>query len=113
MGKMEQHKAIVASLVNEIAQFGSTPFEDVENQVILDNERGHYLLYNSGWHNNRRNYGCYLHLQVKPDGKVWVQHDGTNLKIAEELMKKGIQKSDIVLEFQAPYKREMVAAEAA
>lgn len=108
MGKMEQHKIIVAELVKEIAKFGSTPFEDVENQVIMDNERGHYLLYNSGWHNNRRNYGCYLHLQVKTDGKVVVQHDGTNLKIAEELVKKGIPKKDIVLEFQAPYKRELM-----
>ena len=105
---MEKHKAIVANLVKEIAQFGSTPFADVENQVIMDDERGHYLLYNSGWHNNRRNYGCYLHLQVKPDGKVAVQHDGTNLKIAEDLVKKGIPKKDIVLEFQAPYKREMM-----
>jgi hypothetical protein len=105
---MEKYKAIVAALIQEIAQFGSTPFDDVQNQIIMDNERGHYLLYNSGWHNNRRNYGCYLHLQVRLDGKVAVQHDGTNLKIAEELVKKGVLKEDIVLEFQAPYKRGMM-----
>jgi hypothetical protein len=108
MLKIEQYKAIVTALVHEIAKFGFTPFDDVENHIILDNERGHYLFYNSGWHNNRRNYGCYLHLQVRPDGKVVVQHDGTNLKIAEELVKKGISKEDVVLEIQAPYKREMV-----
>ncbi|HFA52148.1 MAG TPA: XisI protein [Bacteroidetes bacterium] len=108
MGKMEKHKIIVTKVVKEIAQFGSTPFEGVETQIIIDQEHGHYLLYNSGWHNNHRNYGCYLHLQVKPDGKVWVQHDGTNLDIASELVNKGIPASDIVLEFQAPYKREFL-----
>lgn len=112
MGKMEQHKKIVAALAQEIAQFGSTPFDDVENQVIIDNEHGHYLLYNIGWHENRRNYGCYLHLQVKPDGKVYVHHDGTNLKISSELVKKGIPAADVVLEFQAPYKRRLAGAAA-
>lgn len=108
MGKLEKTKKIVKNTVLEISQYGSTPFEDIENQVIIDEERGHYLLYNSGWHNNRRNYGCYLHIQVKEDGKVWVQHDGTNLKVALELEKKGIPESDIILEFHAPYKRELL-----
>ncbi len=108
MGNLVKYKSIVSDLVKEIATYGSTPFEDVENQIIMDEERGHYLLYNSGWHNNKRNYGCYLHIEVKPDGKVWLQHDGTNLKVATELVKKGIPKEDIVFGFYAPYKRQML-----
>jgi XisI protein len=42
---------------------------------------------------------------IKPSGKVWLQHDGTSLRIAEELHERGIPKSDIVIGFQPPYVR--------
>jgi hypothetical protein len=57
-----------------------------------------------GWHNNRRVYGIVLHINIK-NGKIWLQHNGTEFSIAGELEKLGVPKSDIVLGFQAPYKR--------
>ena len=39
-------------------------------------------------------------------GRVWLQHDGTDLRIAERLVENGISKSDIVIGFQPPHVRE-------
>ncbi len=39
-------------------------------------------------------------------GKIWIQHNGTEIGIADELVKLGVSKEDIVLGFQAPYKRK-------
>ncbi len=33
------------------------------------------------------------------DGKVWIQHDGTNRPVAEALLDEGIPREDIVLAF--------------
>jgi hypothetical protein len=46
-----------------------------------------------------------LHLDIK-EGKVWVQHNATEIRIAHELASMGIPKEDIILGFQAPYARE-------
>ncbi|MCB9298392.1 MAG: XisI protein [Lewinellaceae bacterium] len=66
--------------------------------------RRHYLLFSNGGEGERV-YGCYLHIDVANDGKVWVQHDGTDVAIAEKLLEKGIPKIDIVLGFHAPFVR--------
>ena len=44
-------------------------------------------------------------LNIK-DGKIWIQHDGTEVGIALELVKQGVPKHDIVLGFHAPFKRQ-------
>lgn len=38
--------------------------------------------------------------------KVWVQHDGTEVGIADELVKLGVPKEDIVLAFHEPLVRK-------
>jgi hypothetical protein len=39
------------------------------------------------------------------DGKIWIQHDGTERGVANELVELGVPKDDIVLAYQPPYKR--------
>jgi hypothetical protein len=46
-----------------------------------------------------------LHLDIK-DGKIWIQHDGTEIGIANQLVALGVPKSDIVLAFHSPFKRQ-------
>ncbi|WP_345961213.1 XisI protein [Pseudanabaena sp. Chao 1811] len=74
--------------------------KDVEAQTIFDVERDHYQLVYVGWsRNDIRDYGCLLHLDIK-DEKIWIQYDGTEGSIAYELLKLGVPREDIVLEFQ-------------
>ena len=51
-----------------------------------------------GWSNKRRVYRCVIHIDIK-DGKIWIQHDGTEGCVASELLVQGIDKQDIVLGF--------------
>lgn len=58
----------------------------------MDEKQSQYLLYFNGRTRDPRTYGCYLHLEVSLDAKVWVHHDGTDLKIAEQLLNQAIPK---------------------
>jgi len=107
MEKVIQYKNIVRTLLEEIAAM-SPSTEEVETQVIMDEERGHYLLFAVGWEKSRWIYFTFFHVDVKPDGRVWLQHDGTDLRVAEQLIKRGIPKNNIVVGFQAPFVRPMM-----
>lgn len=104
MEKGLEYRRIVKKLLEEYSsELNRTP-DPIETFVIADEEKGHYLLYNSGWQNERRTYGCSLHINVRGE-KVYIQRNHTELEIASELAEKGIPKEAIVLEFQAPSKR--------
>lgn len=107
MDKVAQYKAIVQGIMQEIADM--TPTDDFsETQLIMDSDHGHFVLFSIGWYNNKREYLPFVHLDVKPDGKIWIQHDGTDLVLAQWLLDKGIPKSDIVLAFHAPANRDLI-----
>ncbi|NEQ98820.1 MAG: XisI protein [Cyanothece sp. SIO2G6] len=77
-----------------------------ETQAIFDQQRDHYQLVHVGWRRNgQRNYGCVLHLDIK-DGKIWIQHDGTEDGIASALVELSVPKTDIVLGFHDPFMRQ-------
>ena len=75
---------------------------DRENQLIFDTKRHHYQVLNIGWKEQKRIYGVIIHLDIKDD-KIWIQRDGTEIGIANQLIAAGVPKQDIVLGFQAPY----------
>lgn len=58
-----------------------------------------------GWKDSERTHQCVLHIDIKSDGKIWIQEDWTEVGIANELAKAGVPKSEIVLGFYAPYRR--------
>lgn len=103
MATIEAYREYVQQLLMEHSQLGAGD-SNVEMQVIFDVERDHYQLVQVGWLNGRRIYGCILHLDIK-DGKIWIQHNGTEFSIADELISLGVQKQDIVLGFHSPSKR--------
>nr|WP_225226143.1 XisI protein [Komarekiella delphini-convector] len=91
-------------MLREYAEI-SSPDSEVETQIVFDTERDHYQLMNVGWKNQRRVYGCFLHIDIK-DGKIWLQHNGTEYEVAEELANLGIPKQNIVIGFHSPFKRQ-------
>lgn len=107
MDKVKKYKAAARKVAEYIASISPSD-ENVETQLITDDEHGHYLLYSVGWEKTYREYGAFVHMDVKPDGKVWLQHDGTDLRVALLLVEEGVPKKDIVLAFQAPHRRELL-----
>jgi hypothetical protein len=101
---VEQYRQWIQQLLSARAERGlSQPH--IETQAVLDTERDHYLLLHTGWRENRRTHGCSLHLDIK-DGKIWIQHDGTEIGIATQLLELGVPAHDIVLAFHSPNMRK-------
>lgn len=104
MDQLEQYRQIIQQV---LTRYVSIPVAngEIESQIVFDTERDHYQVMDVGWDGYRRVHGCVLHLDIK-DGKIWVQHNATELRIAHELVAMGVDKDDIILGFQAPYARE-------
>lgn len=77
----------------------------VETQLVVDTQQDHYQLVNVGWNNGQRVYGVVIHIDLK-DGKIWLQQNLTDQLVAEDLVKLGIPKEQIVLGFQPVYMRK-------
>ena len=106
MDKLEHYKKLVKEIFVKYASYGiNKPEEDVKTDVFIDNEKNQYLLFEKGWRGYDRVYGCFLHISIQNE-KIWIEHDGTSVGIANELVKLGVPKEDIVLAFQPPKKRK-------
>ncbi|MGF1491829.1 MAG: XisI protein [Microcoleaceae cyanobacterium] len=105
---VEEYRRYIQELLLERAKRSAPGLAQmqIEAQIIFDTERDHYQLVHVGWKpNERRNYGCVLHLDIKGE-KIWIQHDGTEGGIANALVEKGVPKQQIVLGFQPPSMRQ-------
>lgn len=104
MAELERYREAIQNLLQEYAAYGRDDRE-VETELICDTTRDHYQLVHVGWQGDRRIYGCILHFDIK-DRKIWLQHNGTESDVAEELVERGVSKTDIVIGFQSPFKRQ-------
>jgi XisI protein len=104
MDKLSLYRQVIQKILTD---YVATPIAngEIESQTVFDTQQDHYQVVNVGWDGHRRVYGCVLHLDIK-DGKVWVQQNMTEMRIAHELVEMGVQKEDIILGFQADYVRE-------
>jgi hypothetical protein len=104
MDKLQQYRQIIQELLAEQAHPYSHS-DDVETEIICDMERDHYQLSYIGWEDQKRIFNLILHFDIK-DGKIWIQHNGTETAIAQVLKDQGVPASDIVLGFHSPFKRQ-------
>jgi hypothetical protein len=103
MDKTDRYGALVEDILREYASYKPT-YGDIEVEMIVLPETGHYQLMNVGWHGQHRIHGCVLHVDIR-GGKIWIQHDGTEEGIASRLVEAGVPREDIVLAFHSPFKR--------
>ncbi len=103
MDKLTLYRSYIQEILRDRAYLplGDT---EVEAQTIFDTRNDHYQLVHTGWQDDNRLYGCVVHVDIK-NGRFWIQYDGTEVGIANDLVDKGVPKEDIVLAFHAPYKR--------
>lgn len=105
MEQTERYRQAVTRLIEEYARFGK-PLGEVRMEPVIDRERDHYELIQVGWIGRRRIHGCVLHIDIR-EGKVWIEHNGTDGRIAEELVEAGIPTQDIIVAFQPPEVRHL------
>ncbi len=104
MDKLENYRNIVEKLLREYAAMPYS-YGEIERRTMFDRENDSYLLYIVGWSERRRYHGINMHIDII-NGKIYIQHDGTEEGIADDLEREGVPKSDIVLAFHAPELRK-------
>ncbi|MEO0988267.1 MAG: XisI protein [Cyanobacteria bacterium J06639_14] len=105
---VEQYRQYIRQLLAERAQritAQRNSWPEYEAQTLFDTEHDHYQLLYVGWRGTKRDFGCILHLDIR-QGKIWIQHDGTEEGIANRLVALGVPKQDIVLAFHEPEVRQ-------
>ena len=104
MDILDSYRQIIQSLLTDYA---AIPIANglIDCYTVFDTKQDHYQVMNVGWDGHRRVYGCVLHLDIK-GGKVWVEQNMTEMRVAQELVERGVSKEDIVLGFQAPEMRQ-------
>jgi hypothetical protein len=100
MDQRDRYRAIVRRLIEEYAAC-KPAYVQIQLEAVIDREHDHYAVMQVGWDGGRRVHGCILHLHIR-DGKVWIEYNGTDARVGEELVAAGIPRQDIVLGFQPP-----------
>jgi hypothetical protein len=113
MDKLTNYRNIIKHILStRLERKGSNPQLEIEDFMIADEARDHYLLFSLGWWERKRirNFSIYVRIV---DGKFWIEHDLTEAGIGTELLEAGVPKEDIVLAFHAPELRELTEFAAA
>lgn len=100
MDSLEHYREVIRELIQKYAQYRPSR-GDVQIEVIFDESNDHYELIYAGWNIPYRIHGSVLHIDIR-NGKVWIQYDGTEDGVAEELVEAGIPRDRIVLAFKPP-----------
>ncbi len=100
MDKLANYREIMEKVLTE---YGAIPYShgDFISKVIVDRNCNNFLIMNIGWDGRKRVHGCLVHLELI-DGKIWIQRDGIEYGIGQDLLDSGIPKEDIVLAFHNP-----------
>jgi uncharacterized iron-regulated membrane protein len=98
MDKLDNYRVILRRLVEEYASYQPS-YGNIKTEAVIDPHRDHYEVIQMGWLGTRRVHGSVIHIDIR-DGKVWIEHNGTDARLGEELVAAGIPRQDIVLGFQ-------------
>jgi XisI protein len=100
---MDSLAAWCEALERILVEHAAVPYAngDIRTEVVVDRERGRYLLVDLGWEGVARVHGALVHVDVI-DGKFWIQYDGTEEAIANQLVAVGVPRDRIVLGSKPP-----------
>ena len=104
MDKLAQYSTYIQDILDEYSKYRPS-YEEVDAEQIVDTNHDHCQLMTVGWNDYQRIHGSLLHIDIKA-GKIWIQYDGTEEGIANRLVELGVPKTDIVLAFHVPFRRQ-------
>jgi hypothetical protein len=98
MDRLETYRQIIEDTLSEYTHIPYA-YGDFQTEAVFDRAHDRYLLVNVGWDSKQRVHGTLVHIDLI-DGKVWIQRDGTETGVAQELVMAGIPRDQIVLAFR-------------
>lgn len=104
MDSLDYYRDVIQRILQKYADLPSR-FGDVKTSVFVSHDRNQFLLIDEGWQDSLRVYGVVVHVEIRND-KIWIQRDGIEDGITEELLEAGIPKERIVLAFHPPNLRQ-------
>ncbi|MEB3211973.1 MAG: XisI protein [Leptolyngbyaceae bacterium] len=104
MDQLAHYRTLIKEILENHTQI-PYKYGDIRFEVVFDEVRDRYLLMLLGRANKRYEHGCLIHIDII-DGKIWVQRDGTEIGVANELVEAGVSKNNIVLGFKSPERRK-------
>jgi XisI protein len=102
--RVNRYRQIVIDILTAHSQIQPV-YGEIEMQLLLDTTRDRYQVLRAGWLKDRRVYGVLIQIDIKGE-KLWIQYDGTEVGVANELVEQGIPKEDIVLAYHSPFIRQ-------
>jgi XisI protein len=100
MDNLEFYRQTIEEVLRKYAEIPYNQGE-IDQNLIIDRDRNHFMLFDVGWQQKRRVHGCITHVQIIGD-KIWIQRDGIEDGVTDEFVAAGIPKDKIVLGFQPP-----------
>jgi hypothetical protein len=101
---IKQYQQIIKTFLQEECAGRAIP--GIDSQVIIDPTNHHLQLVEAGWYDKTYIYAVVYHFRIKPDGKVWLLANNSDVLVAEELIKRGIPASAIVIGFHPVHVRQ-------
>jgi len=104
--KILSYQKVITCFLQELADdHEHAAHTELEYQVISDVEHGHFQFTRVGWLDRKFHFLVLIHLDLKPDGKIWVQQNNTEIDLGVELETRGVAVTDIVVGFRPAYMR--------
>ena len=104
--KIKKYQTLIVDLLKSHISSYNLTNPELQDQLICDYQSNNFQLVTTGWANNKYHYIVNFHFTIKPTGKIWLLANNTDIRIAEELVEKGVPCVDIVLGFQQPQFRQ-------
>lgn len=103
MDKIKKYQQLIIQLLDDYAAVKPANLSIQEYQVIADPQRNHFQLVSLGWEKNRFFHYVILHLDIKSDGKIWLQINNTDADITLTLCEQGVPKTDSFRFFESSF----------
>lgn len=106
MDKLENYRHLIQKILTEYYKLGSKSTDSkLEDILIFDEQRDHYLLMVMGWQGEERIKTNTIHVRLR-DGKIWIEEDWTEDGVVTDFLQAGVSREDIVLAFHPPNLRQ-------
>lgn len=94
------YREIIKEVIGKYARLRPS-HGDIRLDTIFDERQDHYALMQSGWDRGVRVRGNLIYVTLR-DGKVYIEYDGTENGISNELIRRGIPEDKITFAFLSP-----------
>jgi hypothetical protein len=90
---------IIKRVIERYAKFVPS-HGNIRLDTVFDDQQGRYALMQVGWDRGRRVRGNLIYITIQ-HSQVWIEYDGMEQGIAQDLIKDGIAPERIILGFVA------------